>query len=117
MEASIEKEDDFTNTYCYFEGIDDMSQIEISEGEQVYACIICNNRFHQDAEIKKHIEENHSDIIIQTTNNLVERKEKKFNDDSMTTLSNQMITVKMMIMNMMRLSWLGLMKTGRALDK
>ena len=112
MEANIEEEDDFTNTYCHFEGIDDMSQIEISEGEQVYACIICNNRFHQDAEIKKHIEENHSDIIIQTTNIVVERKKRKFNDDSMTTLSDQIITVKMM-----RLSWLGLMKTGHALDK
>ena len=30
MEASIEEEGDFTNTDCYFEGIDDMFQIETS---------------------------------------------------------------------------------------
>ena len=42
----------FNNTDCYYEGIDDMFQIEIIEGEQVYACNICNEGFDQDAEIK-----------------------------------------------------------------
>ena len=88
VKASIEEEGDFTNTDCCFEGIDDMFQIEIIEGEQVYACNICNEGFDQDAEIKKHIEEKHSEIIIQITNNLVGSEKRKFNDDSMTTLSD-----------------------------
>jgi hypothetical protein len=56
--------------------------------EQVYACNICNEGFDKDTEIKKHIEEKHSEIIIQITNNLVESEKRKFNDDSMTTLSD-----------------------------
>ena len=65
-----------------------MFQIKIIEGEQVFDCNICNEGFDQDAEIKYHIEEKHSEIIIQIAINLVESEKRKFNDDSMTTLSD-----------------------------
>ena len=56
--------------------------------EQVYACNICNEGFDHDAEIKKHIEEKHNEIIQQITKDLVESEEITCNDDSMTTLSD-----------------------------
>ena len=65
-----------------------MFQIEVVEGEQVYACNICNEGFDQDAEIKKHIGENHSEIIIQIAKNLEENEKMEGDDDSMTTLSD-----------------------------
>ena len=57
------------------------------DGEQVYACIIWNEGFDQDAEDKKHIEEKHNEIFQQITNDIVECEERKCHDDSMTTLS------------------------------
>ena len=39
--------------------------------------IYVNEGFDEDTEIKKHIEEKHSGIIIQITNNLVESEKKE----------------------------------------
>ena len=52
--------------------------------EQIYACIICNEGFDQDAENKKHIEENHNEILQQITNDIMECEKRKYHDDSMT---------------------------------
>ena len=71
-----------------FEGIDDMFQIEILEGEPVFACNICNEGFDQDYEIRKHVEEDHNEIVIQITTALEENEEREFDDDTMTTLSD-----------------------------
>ena len=88
VEAMFQEEGDLTKTDCGFEGIEDMFQIEIMDGEQVYACNICNEGFDQDAEVKKHIEEKHNEIIQQITKDLVESEEMKCHDDIMTTLSD-----------------------------
>ena len=69
------EESDATETECSFEGfedIDDMFQLEIVEDEQVFACNICNEGFDKHDEIKKHIEENHKDIIIQIRKTLMD---------------------------------------------
>ena len=66
-----------------------MFQIAVVEGEQVCTCNICKERFNQDAEITKHIAENHNEIIIKIANNLEENEEKNEGDNiSMTTLSD-----------------------------
>ena len=44
-----------------FEGIDDMFQIKVLEGQPVIACNICNEGFKQDYDIRKHIEEEHNE--------------------------------------------------------
>ena len=71
-----------------FEGIDDMFQIEILEGESVFACNICNEGFDQDYEIRKHIEEDHNEIVMQISKALEENEDSEFADDTMTTLSD-----------------------------
>ena len=87
-EAMFQEEGYLTKPDYGFEGIEDMFEIEIIDGEQVYACNICNEGFDQDAEVKKHIEEKHNEIIQQITKDLVESEEMKCYDDSMTTLSD-----------------------------
>ena len=71
-----------------FEGIDDMFQMEILEGEPVFACNICNEGFDQDYEIRKHIEEEHNEMFMQITKALEENEDREFDDDTMTTLSD-----------------------------
>ena len=48
---SVETADDLEGV----EGIEDMFQIEYLEGEQVYACNICDEGFDKEAEIHDHI--------------------------------------------------------------
>ena len=54
------------------EGIDDMFQIEYLEGEQVYACNICDEGFDEESEIRGHIVEVHIDIVTQIKERLEE---------------------------------------------
>ena len=54
------------------EGIDDMFQIEYLEGEQVYACNICDEGFDEESEIRGHIVEVHNDIVTQIKERLEE---------------------------------------------
>ena len=50
-----------------------MFQIEYLEGEQVYACNICNEGFDEKSEIRGHIVKVHNDIVTQ----IKERLEKE----------------------------------------
>ena len=71
-----------------FEGNNDMFQIEVLEGQPVFACNICNEGFKQDYEIRKHIEEEHNEIVMQITKALEENEDCEFDDYTMTTLSD-----------------------------
>ena len=81
-EALSHEEDNFVKANLGFEDIDDMFQIE---GEPVYACNICNEEFDQVDEVKKHIEEDHNEILMQISKALEENERRKLDDDSMTS--------------------------------
>ena len=74
---SHSKSEDFV-----FDGIDDLFQIEILEGEQVYACNVCDQGFDRDEEIRTHIEIDHKEIILQISENIDKEKESKVTDNS-----------------------------------
>ena len=76
---SVETPDD---TISGIEGIDDMFQIEFLEGEQVYACNICDEAFDKEAEIKDRIVEVHNDIVTQIKDRLEEEEEESIVDES-----------------------------------
>ena len=61
-------------------GIDDLFQIEFLEGEQVYACNICDEGFDKEAEIREHIVEVHNDIVTQIKERLVEKEGSKVDE-------------------------------------
>ena len=63
------------------EGIEDMFQMEILDGEEVYACKICDEGFDPDDKVKRHLEINHNDILIQIRINL-DRENKNNSDKS-----------------------------------
>ena len=62
--------------------INDLFQMEFIEDEQVYACNVCNKGFDKNKEIKKHIEKEHKDIIVQI------RKDMKEEDESDSDISS-----------------------------
>ena len=53
-----------------FDSIDDLFQIEILEGEEVYACNVCDQGFDRDVEIRTHIGKDHDEIILQISENI-----------------------------------------------
>ena len=57
---------------CGLEGIEDMFQLEVLEGKEIYACNICNEGFDTNDEIKNHIEIAHKDILVQIRKNVEE---------------------------------------------
>ena len=73
---SVETADDMEGV----EGIDDMFQIEYLEGEQVYACNICDEGFEKETEIRDHIVKVHNDIVTQITDRLEEEEESRVDE-------------------------------------
>ena len=54
--------------YYNLEGIEsneDLFQLEVLDGDQIYACNVCDQGFDIENEIKKHIIDNHKEIIIE----------------------------------------------------
>ena len=45
------------------ECIEDLYQIDVMEGENEYACNVCNGGFYRDDEIKNHITSNHKEVL------------------------------------------------------
>ena len=74
---SVETPDD---TISGVEGIDDMFQIEFLEGEQVYACNICDEGFDKEAEIRDHMVKVHNDIVTQIKDRFKEEEESRVNE-------------------------------------
>ena len=64
------------------DGIDEHFQIEFLEGEQVYACNICDEGFDIEDEIKKHIAVNHKDILIEISKNIDEEEDDNCSEES-----------------------------------
>ena len=62
------------------EEIEDMFQIEYLEGEQVYACNICDEGFDKEAEVREHIGEVHHEIITQIKESLEEEEQIKVDE-------------------------------------
>ena len=59
------------------DGIYDLFQMEILDSEEVYACNVCNEGFDTADEVKKHIEINHNDILIQFNKTIAEEEESE----------------------------------------
>ena len=55
--------------------------MEALNGEQVYACNVCNEGFDSDDEVKKHIEIDHKDILIEINKNIEEDKDFDESED------------------------------------
>ena len=47
------------------------------DSEEVYACNVCNGGFDTADEVKKHIEINHNNILIQINKTIVEEEESE----------------------------------------
>ena len=57
-----------------------MFTIEIVEGEQVYACNICDEGFDKEAEIRQDIVEDHKEIIPHISEKLEEEEESDLDE-------------------------------------
>ena len=58
----------------------DLFQMEVLEGEEVYACNICNEGFDTIDEVKKHISSDHKETLFQIKENIEE--EEPISDES-----------------------------------
>ena len=61
----------------------DLFQMEVLEGEEVYACNICNEGFNTIDKLKKHISSDHKDAIFQIKENIEEEdssRDESFGD-------------------------------------
>ena len=47
-----------------------MFQLEVLDGEQVYACNVCDNGFESEDKIIKHIKEDHKEIMVEISKNM-----------------------------------------------
>ena len=80
-----EQENILSKTECTIdgiEGIEDMFQLEIFDGEQVYACNVCDQGFDTEGEIRDHILEDHKDIVIQISNDMENKEDMELNQKS-----------------------------------
>jgi hypothetical protein len=59
-----------------------MFQLEIFDGEQVYACNVCDQGFDTEGEIRDHILEDHKDIVIQISNDMENKEDMEVNQKS-----------------------------------
>ena len=66
------------------DGIEDLFQIEIVEGEEIYACNVCNEGFEKNNKIKRHIEKDHYEMVLQIRKDMSEE-----HDDSLDTVSGE----------------------------
>ena len=57
-----------------------MFQLEVLDGEDIYACNVCDQGFDRENEIKKHILECHEEIILEIEKDM--EKEPEINDES-----------------------------------
>ena len=57
-------------------------QKEVVEGEEIYACNVCNGGFEKDDKIKRHVEKYHYEIVLQIRKDIYEE-----HDDSLDAVS------------------------------
>ena len=75
--------------------IEDLFQLEIVECDELYACNICNERFENNNDIKKHIQADHYQVLLQIRKEMYEdadeddgSNDKHQQDDSLDTVSD-----------------------------
>ena len=68
-----------------------MSFLKVLNGEQVYACNVCNKGFDSDDEVKKHIKIDHKDILIEINKNIEEGKDFDECEDDEAFLARVML--------------------------
>ena len=54
--------------------VQELFQIEALEGEQVFACNVCNEGFDIEDNVRKHITSDHTDILMQISKDINEEK-------------------------------------------
>ena len=80
---SIEEKASSTNVDCNLEGIEDIEDLfqrEVLDGEQVYACNVCNHGFDMEDKIKKHIIKDHKEITTEISKDMKNNEETNFNN-------------------------------------
>ena len=82
IETNNKEEEKFIETDCVLDGIDDLFQIEIIEGEEVYACNVCDEGFDRNDEIRRHISTYHKEILTQINKEMNEVEESDQEDRS-----------------------------------
>ena len=80
VETADEKKSGVNNANCTLDGINDMFQIEIVDGEQVYVCSICDEGFDTDDEIRNHILKDHEEIVLQINEGNEEEEESDLDE-------------------------------------
>ena len=77
------------------DGIEDLFQLEIVEGEELYACNVCNEGFVNNDNIKNHIQKDHYQVLLQIRKEMYEdadeddgSNDKHKQDDSLDTVSD-----------------------------
>ena len=56
------------NIDCNLDGIEnikDLFKLEVLDSEQIYVCNVCDNFFDSEDKIKKHITEDHKEVIVE----------------------------------------------------
>ena len=64
------------------EGVQDLFQIEVLEGVEVFACNVCDEGFDKEDEVSNHITINQKDILIQISNDVDSDEEESCSEES-----------------------------------
>ena len=67
------------------------------EGENEYACNVCNEGFYRDDEIKNHITSNHKEVFLQNSKNINEEdneSDESFDDAWLAKFDNDKNRIK-----------------------
>ena len=70
------------------EGLEDLFQLEVLNGEQIFACNVCDQGFDKEDAIKKHVVEDHREIIIEISEDM-ENKESNAGSISSDTMDDE----------------------------
>ena len=71
-----------SSQYCVLDSIDDLFQIEIIEGEEVYACNVCDEGFDRKDKIRRHISTYYKELLTQINKEMNEVEESDQEDRS-----------------------------------
>ena len=64
------------------EGVQDLFQIEVLEGVEVFACNVCDEGFDKEDEVSNHIIINQKDILIQISNDVDSDEKESCSEES-----------------------------------
>ena len=53
--------------------------MEVLDGEEIYACNVCDQGFDREDEIKKHVLDDHKEIVIEISKDSENKEETKLN--------------------------------------